>query len=349
MRWISHRRHSGCGSNINRNHCLLPEFVNLSLMTEKNSFDFINSERFRSIIDVRNRGLIVFWYTFFNNNVNMFANRNWITNSSKRINKILNLSQIIRNSTTFKSELMQLCTKWPCLCICMSMKIVVDFVLEKPQTSAADEISKNGSRNGGLKPWEEQLILLLPGAIRRSDTTRVTIFKSCKPLWNLQVRNEVMKTMSTNPRLNLWFPEEILHVVELFCDGMAEVRVHWTLIRRHQNSIRWRIATSMISRSRHSHYFVDRWKSTRLAEAGGGGGTRIEEKKKKKSIKDQEKTKKSMARITTRVLWYHNRVWENTDFSLIRKWKDLLQRIKSYLYRERDLKSNCKRALSVTN
>lgn len=70
----------------------------------------------------------------------MFENRNRIANSSKGINKILNLSQIIRNSTNFKSELMQLRTKLLCLHICVSMKVVVDLVPEKPQTSAGNEL-----------------------------------------------------------------------------------------------------------------------------------------------------------------------------------------------------------------
>lgn len=57
LRWIRHKRHSGCWSYIDRNHSLLLEFVNPSLMTKKNSFNFINSERFKSIIDCETEDL----------------------------------------------------------------------------------------------------------------------------------------------------------------------------------------------------------------------------------------------------------------------------------------------------
>ena len=67
----------------------------------------------------------------------MLSNSNRITNSTKRINKVLNLNQ---NTTTFKSELAQLRTKLPCLRVCVSMKVVVDLVPEKPQTSAGNEL-----------------------------------------------------------------------------------------------------------------------------------------------------------------------------------------------------------------
>lgn len=191
----------------------------------------------------------------------MFFERDRISNCNQRINNILYNRKEIKDKLTLKRDMMKISAKLSRICIRMCMEVVVNFIPQQPRTCASKKFMKHWGRNNGLKPREEQLILLLPGAISLSDMTCIAINYHGKSLRNLEILNEVMKTMTTYHKFDLRLLEEIVYCVKLLYNRVIEMCANWSKLNQQCISIVWwrKTTTTTTSDNWSCHHGRDRW------------------------------------------------------------------------------------------
>jgi len=191
-----------------------------------NKSEFIKRQRL-SFRAKNNDNRLIFVGQAIEYDVNVLVHWHKIPNRKQRIKQRLNMKQICRNRTIIKGNGTKFTSDLLILDMSDGEKVLMELIPKVQRCETRNQTRENRLGDSGLKPREDQLILLLPKLILGCNNVMIPIMNRSKFLRNLQWKNVIKKTMALNHGLNLRSPQKIVRINQFCSNSVRKRRQSW--------------------------------------------------------------------------------------------------------------------------